>query len=38
MVTVRADAVIDGTPILLGAPAVAGADGKPGAFLVPPTF
>jgi hypothetical protein len=38
IVTVQAVAVIDGTPILLGAPATAGSAGKPGAFLVAPTF
>lgn len=38
VVTVQALAIVDGTPILLGAPAIAGSDGKPGAFLVSPTF
>jgi hypothetical protein len=38
IVTVQAVTVIDGTPILLGAPAVASGAGKPGAFLVAPTF
>jgi hypothetical protein len=38
IVTVQALAIVDGTPILLGAPAIAGSAGAPGAFLVAPTF
>ena len=38
LVTVQAATAIDGMPILLGAPAMAGSAGKPGAFLVAPTF
>jgi hypothetical protein len=38
IVTVQAMTAIDGTPILLGAPACAAAAGKPGAFLVAPAF
>jgi hypothetical protein len=35
---VQALAIVDGTPILLGAPAIAGRAGTPGTFLVAPTF
>jgi hypothetical protein len=38
LVTVQAVTVVDGTPILLGAPAGVSGAGKPGAFLVAPTF
>ncbi|MGD0053805.1 MAG: hypothetical protein ABSD03_18515, partial [Vulcanimicrobiaceae bacterium] len=38
IVTVQALAIVDGTPILLGAPAIAGRAGTPGTFLVAPTF
>ena len=38
IVTVQASIVVDGIPVLLGAPAAAGHAGSPGAFLVPPWF
>ena len=38
LVSVQASAVIDGTPILVGSPAIAGSNGTTGAFLVAPTF
>jgi Xaa-Pro aminopeptidase len=38
LVIVQGAITIDGMPILLGAPAIAGSDGKPGAFLLAPAF
>lgn len=38
LVSVQASAVIDGIPILVGSPAIAGSNGTAGAFLVAPTF
>jgi Xaa-Pro aminopeptidase len=38
LVSVQASAVIDGTPILIGSPALAGHNGTAGSFLVAPTF
>jgi Xaa-Pro aminopeptidase len=38
LVSVQAAITVDGIPILLGAPAIAGNHGKAGAFLLAPTF
>jgi Xaa-Pro aminopeptidase len=38
LVSVQASTVVDGIPILIGSPAIAGSAGTPGAFLVAPSF